>query len=318
MPQPRPARWCLLTIALIGAALVALTTAQLVAAAPINPQSSGPEKCATCHRAETEDWQYSPHAQAIDPIDHDALVKECNSAEGEDCSCLSCHTTNFDATTTHFTAAGVTCEACHGAYVEGHPENGVMQLSVDSSVCSTCHVDTHEDWAQTPHAQAGVQCIGCHRSHSQDLRLQDEALCISCHRDRLEDPGHAAHTRTGINCIDCHTAPSATRGVAQDIAQGGNAPAHDFTVVTAVCTDCHQDMFHDAAASAAQPTTRDLSSAAVIPSDEVAAAVVEQEARSWLQAATAISFGLGLGIGAMFGIVFILIVAFIYQRQRSA
>lgn len=317
MPQLRPARWSAHTITLISAALLMLVLSQSAAAAPIDPQLSGPEKCATCHRAETEDWQHSPHAQAIDPIDHDALVKECNTAEGEDCTCLTCHTTSFDTTTAHFAEAGVTCEACHGAYVEGHPENGVMQLSVDSSVCSNCHVDTHEDWQQTPHAEAGVQCIGCHRSHSQDLRLQDEALCMSCHREQLEDPGHAVHTGTGVNCIDCHTSPSATRGVAQDIAQGGNAPTHDFTVVTEVCTDCHQDMFHDAAAaSAAQPALRDLSSAAT--TDEAAAVVVEQENRRWLQGATAISFGLGLGIGGMFGIVFILIVAFIYQRQRNA
>ncbi len=316
MLQHNPPRRSVLASVFVAVVLLALALFQSVSAAATAPQSTGPERCAVCHRAETQDWQNSPHAQAIDPLHHDALIRECNTAAGEDCTCLTCHTTNFDTTTEQFATAGVTCEACHGAYVEGHPENGVMQLSVDSSVCSNCHVDTYEDWRQTPHAQAGVQCIGCHRSHSQDLRLQDEVLCRSCHRDRLEDPGHVAHTRTGVNCIDCHTTPSATHGVAQAAAEGGNAPVHDFTVVTDVCAECHQDMFRTASSATAQQAFYISGPPATV--SEAATVVAAEANRRWLQSATAISFGLGLGIGGMGGIVFVLIVAFILQRQRSA
>ena len=119
----------------------------------------------------------------------------CQDASDPNCDCLTCHTTSFDAATPMPDAAGVTCEACHGPLVTGHPESGEMPLDVDSSVCSDCHVDTHAEWQTTAHGEAGVQCIGCHKSHTQNLRLDDQKLCESCHSDRLLDSGHSAHAQ---------------------------------------------------------------------------------------------------------------------------
>ena len=85
------------------------------------PIPAGAEKCAKCHTQETDAWQNSPHAKAGMP--------------------------------------GATCEGCHGPYVEGHPEAGTMQLTVDSSICQDCHNSTYAQWQNSTHAQAGVQCI---------------------------------------------------------------------------------------------------------------------------------------------------------------
>lgn len=317
--QPIGPRWQVSLAASVAVLLILFMPASGLNAAPLAQDATGPERCALCHSAEFQEWQVSPHAQAMTPID-EAADLGCEEAAGEDCTCLSCHSTSFEpgavAEGTTGAHSGVTCEACHGAYVKDHPANGVMQLDVDSSVCSDCHVETHEDWEQTAHAEAGVQCIGCHRSHSQNLRLDDEVLCSSCHRDRLEDSGHVAHNRVGIACIDCHTEPEHVLVSATSMMGGSPEPSHDFSVSTEACAQCHGPTFHgeestmsgEGVAMARQPAASEEARAAA--AQEVAA----QESQRWLQGATAISFGLGIGVGGMVGIVMVLILGIVCQR----
>lgn len=295
-------------------ALLALFSTAALADAP-TPLQEDPGQCALCHEAEVQDWKASPHAAAMSAMEPAALA-ECKANQGADCTCLSCHTSSFDPTAQTVPHEGVTCEACHGKFVEGHPENGEMQLDVDSSVCNDCHVETHMSWQSTPHAVAGVQCIGCHRSHTQNLRLDDEALCISCHRDRLEDRGHAVHLNTGTNCIDCHTSPATL--IAED---GQLVSSHTFAVATDSCASCHGQTFHEDLTTAGQTAVGAAGTAVrqVVTGDETPAEIVaKQENRRWLQGATALSFGLGLGFGAMIGIVFMLAIALIIQRPWRA
>jgi hypothetical protein len=310
---PRAARigaW----IACLALLLTALLPAAVSASAPV-PLDADPGQCVLCHQAEVQDWSHSPHAQAMTPLDHGDIA-ECQEATGADCTCLSCHSTNFDPTDEAYLQEGVTCEACHGTYVEGHPENGQMQLDVDSSVCSDCHVETHQEWQSTAHGEAGVQCIGCHRSHTQNLRLDDQALCKSCHRDNLQDAGHVSHTRAGLACLDCHTDPAATL---QSEARG---VSHDFAVNTAVCASCHGTTFHEGEQMVASgELAQQLAPMAERASaDEEAAAqmIDEQTMRRRLQSATALSFGTGLGFGGILGIVFILVAGFLIQRPWRA
>lgn len=235
---------------------------------------------------------------------------DVDCTEGQDCSCLTCHTTNFSAAAQTYEHAGVTCEACHGLYVEGHPENGQMALPVDSTVCNDCHTETFEDWQHTSHAQAGVQCIGCHRSHTQNLRLDDEVLCKSCHRDQLQDGGHLTHIQTGINCVSCHTSPATMMGN----TEGPSSPSHQFAVGTEACANCHGSSFHGAETntmlSAAQPAL----SAAMAQGDSPAEIVAAQENERRVIDASLVSMGLGIGIGAMVGIAFMLVVGILIQR----
>ena len=280
-----------------------------VSAGEPQPLETDPGQCALCHQAEVNDWQSSPHAGATMSIE--SAVVACEN--GQDCSCLTCHTTNFSPATGSFEHAGVTCEACHGPLVEGHPENGHMILSVDSSVCSDCHAETFADWETTPHAAAGVQCIGCHRSHTQNLRLDDQALCRSCHHEDVQDGGHLVHLRTGLDCVTCHTSPASS----PHVEGGPSDPTHQFQVATEVCASCHSGAFHgeetSALISAMQPgmAIPPASGNQAVAASEAAA---EQSVNSRTALVSAVSLGLGIGIGAMAGIIFMLAVGLIVQR----
>ncbi len=122
-------RTVLAAMALAVLLLVLIASATPASAGEPQPLETDPGQCALCHQAEVHDWQSSPHAAATMAIESDVIACE----DGQDCSCLTCHTTNFSPATGTFEHAGVTCEACHGPLVEGHPENGHMILSVDSA-----------------------------------------------------------------------------------------------------------------------------------------------------------------------------------------
>ncbi len=300
----RPA---LLAIAAMAGLLLALILLPAAASAgEPQPADTDPGQCALCHQAEVQDWQSSPHAAATNAIE--SALMACQ--EGEDCSCLTCHTTNFSPVTGEFEHSGVTCEACHGSLVEGHPENGTMNLSVDSSVCQDCHAETFADWASTPHAQGNVQCIGCHRSHTQNLRLEDQALCKSCHRDQLQDAGHLAHMRTGLDCISCHTTPASS----PHAVDGPSAPSHQFAVNTESCADCHSNIFHRPATSAAIAAAQPASTGSSIQPEEAKQIVAEQESARRTAQASAIALGVGIGVGVVAGIIFMLVLAILTQR----
>jgi hypothetical protein len=318
---------CLAVLLSLGAPMTAL-------AAPPEPNYQGPEKCAECHAAETDAWKDSPHAQAMAHID-ETMQSACESdVADQECTCLTCHTTDFDPATYSYTYGGVSCEACHGPYVEGHPQNGVMQLDVDSSTCADCHTDTYQQWQQSPHAAAGVQCIGCHLSHSQDFRLTDEALCGSCHKNQVEDFAHTAHESADVSCTDCHLssthAAAASDGTAAPdtmtlVSTGQSigrpeAPSHLFSVVSSeACVNCHGQTIHELMAgdtSTQAASTELLAMAGQVP--ELTAQLETQEkTNKSLQVMTLVSLGLGMGIGGMLGIVFMLVVGYITQGRAK-
>jgi hypothetical protein len=291
---------------------------------PPEPGYQGPEKCAECHSAETEAWINSPHAKAMAHID-ESLQAACDQdVQNENCTCLGCHTTDFNPIDYTYAYGGVSCEACHGPYVEGHPKNGIMQLDVDSSTCRDCHLETHKQWQDSPHAEAGVQCIGCHLSHSQNFRLTDEALCGACHRDRLEDFAHTTHETASVSCTDCHlsspmTGADATALVsASEFTGRPEVPSHSFTVVTSeACVACHGQSIHQMKASAGptQVANIELLAMADHAPELVAELEAQEQANKSLQVMTLVSLGLGLGIGGMLGIVFMLVLGYITQRR---
>jgi hypothetical protein len=249
------------------------------------PLPVGAEKCAGCHTEETAAWLDSPHAKAA----------------------------NNDL-------PGATCEACHGSYVEGHAREGIMQLTVDSSGCADCHVKTFGQWIGTTHAQAGVQCIGCHLSHSQELRLTDERLCASCHRNRTEDFFHTAHYAAKVTCTNCHLASPTSQEIATvststeaSATLGVPAPSHDFTAISSqVCITCHkQDVY-----ATSDNVTREQLLALVnqVPTLSAQLDRARQTNKS-LQTMTFASLGLGIAVGGMLGIIFTLIVGYVSQRR---
>ena len=274
---------------LIGCLTVLFCLVLPAAALAGPPAPAGAEACAECHEAKTEAWQNSPHAKA-------------SNTNG---------------------VIGATCEDCHGAYIEGHPEEGVMRLTVDSSVCEDCHMNTFKQWKGSIHSQAGVQCIGCHMSHSQEFRLTDEVLCASCHRDRLEVSTHTARgVASAASCTDCHLS-SAT--VTSDIAMtsanldcGVLAPSHDFTGVSSRdCVSCHGSDVHTMFPGTEQVIdTQLLAMADRVPELATKLETTEQTSKT-LRIMVPISLGIGLGIGGMLGIAFMLVVGYINQRRTK-
>ncbi len=268
-------------LVLISGLIVLLFLLLPVATLAAPPPPIGAEKCAECHSEETGAWQDSPHANAV------------GNEEG---------------------VPGATCEACHGAYVEDHPEAGVMQLTVDSSICEDCHASTFGQWRDSIHAQAGVQCIGCHLSHSQGFRLSDEALCASCHRDWLD----TVHGELDVGCIDCHVASTASHEIvlasSDESSNVITAPSHDFTAsLSRDCVKCHGEEIHKED-MAATTNVRALVTPECEPKLVAKLETVEQTNRS-LQTMTPVSLGLGMGIGGMLGIIFMLVINYINQGR---
>lgn len=248
------------------------------------PAPSGAESCVECHQEETTAWQDSPHAGAGD--EH-----------------------------------GATCEGCHGAYVESHPGEGVMRLAVDSSVCEECHSDTFAQWQGTVHADAGVQCIGCHLSHSQEFRLTDESLCGSCHRERLQDFSHTAHDIANVGCTDCHVSslsPVDTETAGLSVSQAMRAPSHDFThVASEDCITCHGPDVHTLLPASDQVVNAQVLDMAEQVPELTAELEKTRQSNQTLQIMAPVALGIGLGIGGVLGIAFMLVIGYINQRRTN-
>lgn len=245
-------------------------------------------------------------------------------SEEADPPCASCHSGEFDAwmDSAHGTVhpesfgdlAGASCVDCHGPYIKDHPAEGTIRLTVDSSLCQDCHASTYDQWMHTQHAGEGVQCISCHRPHSQDLRLTDQLLCASCHRDDLTDSLHAAHRIGEVNCTSCHMdgySMGNSHVSTNPTFNGVNAVSHDFIVVSAKsCLDCHRD---DVTSGKTEVSNRTVPATTSI-SAELSDA---QRSNKALTAISATNLGLGLGFGGILGIVFMLVAARIFPRRES-
>jgi len=252
------------------------------------------EICTSCHSEEGDAWKASPHAVA-DP-----------NAAG--------------------LPGGASCVDCHGPYVRGHPDTGTIQLSITSELCQSCHTGTYNQWAESVHAQAGVPCTGCHLVHSQTLRLSDETLCLSCHRDTVGDNFHLSHQLSDVTCTECHLAPSTSPSVTT--AAGGEtvvtipAPNHDFVATSSErCVACHRQYIGDGQVTTSLAASDMTPAKLVALADrvpELTAKVNAEEAEKRSLAATAvIALGLGIGVGGVLGIIFVLAVGFVVQRRSS-
>ena len=109
-----------------------------------------PDDCGECHQEIVVNSEASPHGQAFaDPIFQESWQKQGSPPE-----CLTCHTTGYDAMSHTWDEEGIGCATCHemGENSAHHPEQ-VMPVDRSSEACATCHIDTHEDWAISKHAE---------------------------------------------------------------------------------------------------------------------------------------------------------------------
>jgi hypothetical protein len=284
VPVAASGRLALIIVAGIGLLLLAGRPAPILAQAAIDEEGCG------CHSAETAAWQDSPHAHA--------------SPEAGD-------------------LPAPTCEGCHGQYVRGHPEKGLMRLSVDSTVCRDCHSDTFDQWEHSMHAQENVQCIGCHLSHSQTLRLTDERLCLSCHEESQEDAFHTSHGSADISCTNCHVTPASNANFTIDLTDGtvhvSQSPTHDFAEVAAAsCVDCHvQDIRGSASAESADETVTELMTIANRVPELSARLKTAEKQNEALATVSYVALGLGIGVGAVMGMILVLVIGYVAQRKQQ-
>jgi len=103
----------------------------------------------------------------------------------------------------------------------------------------------HQDWLQTAHAQAGVNCSGCHKSAQSDARQS----CAECHQQ--EDQGfragkHGMRLAAGLTPMTPGMARRAMRAQARHAELGCTSchAAHRFDTrraATEACLGCHDD-----------------------------------------------------------------------------
>jgi predicted CXXCH cytochrome family protein len=198
---------------------------------------NGPDYCANCHTDIHDQWQSTRHALAFSS----PVFQQDWQALGSEFTCLACHTTGYDPASISYATEGVTCEACHGPFQIGHPDRP-MPITPDSSLCSTCHKTTSDEWLASRHGAVGVSCQSCHNPHSTAPRAETiTALCTNCHKDRGDTFAHSTHANAGLECSNCHmyTAPRTGSPV------GGLVPTgHTFLVGSETCINCHQDTVH--------------------------------------------------------------------------
>lgn len=245
-------------------------------ALPAQALSAGKDQpCADCHEAENAAWHASPHATTL---------------------------------ATGSASDGATCVDCHGAYIEEHPRADMMTLAVDSAICADCHETTFTQWEGSTHAEAEVQCISCHLSHSQELRLTDETLCVSCHQAPIADQFHTAHWADDVTCSACHLpTPTLHNALASsDPAVGLMTPSHDFVKVAAEsCLDCHREDVQQVSWSATTMSSDEAAQSATL-------ATQLQSAEGQLHTMgimTPVALGIGVSLGGFIGIVFMLFVS---------
>ena len=204
--------------------------------APVGPGDyQSPSHCRECHAEEFKAWFDTSHADAsFDPIFEVSRQKAQRPGE-----CFTCHTTGYDTSTGQFALAGVTCEACHGPYEEGHSSESML-IALPDDLCGRCHTSTLAEWASSRHGRAQVACTACHEVHSQKIHAAENTnfLCADCHQDQLRDNTHAVHNEAGVHCIDCHLkGADDEKGVVAGTGQVGTG--HTLAVIVGTCDDCH-------------------------------------------------------------------------------
>lgn len=226
--------------------------------------------CETCHPTYVQKWSQTGHSNMLVR----GLEGTLSSHYGS--SCISCHTTGYDASATNngfddftFTfptvlttgtyqsmieqfpdamqRANIQCEACHGP-ASGHfgeTKDSRIQATFDASACAICHDDGHyhvypQQWDYSKHAVATNYPSGPGRES-----------CVRCHTAK----GFAQYTKgiatndpyfdpsyQPITCAGCHDPHDATnenqlRKVTVKLTNGVEITAGGKGKL---CMNCHQ------------------------------------------------------------------------------
>jgi len=267
--------------------------------------------CYECHEDVTREWSLTPHSGSA----HTEGFSQAFEEAGQPTDCLQCHTSGYDEGTGEYTFEGICCEACHGQLAENHGEEGVeeeMFIPVDDKTCAECHEFTHNEWLVSGHADAGVSCINCHTSHNQGTRLPVEQLCQACHQERLDSYAHVSHydlEEGEVSCVDCHMHASDPDS---KLIGGTGAVGHNFFVGAETCDRCHEEETH----AKLQIIQEENHANGAVSQLSVELETAQYENVS-LRKMGIVNLGVGVGVGALVGIAFMVLVLFVTRRRAS-
>ena len=224
-------------VGLVLAIPLAVGSAVLTFEGQAAPDLQGKDpNCQVCHEPTHKLWEDGLHGQAAT----DPVFLQAWSEQGEPIQCLTCHASGLDPETGDAAEMGVTCVACHGQYIEGHPAEP-MPTYRSATTCSQCHSETHTEWQTSSHSGFEGGCIDCHDPHAADIRAEDaSSLCSSCHQTTAEGFSHNIHNSAGLTCADCHLDEN-------NLDEGDIHAArdHSFSVSLSSCTQCHDFHSHE-------------------------------------------------------------------------
>ncbi|NHZ71600.1 MAG: hypothetical protein GWP17_00730 [Aquificales bacterium] len=230
-------RWTIRLLVGLACGLSLALFTILVAQAKPAVQIPLPDDCGECHESIVVNAEASQHGQAF----ADPAFQEAWQEQGSPLECLACHTTGYNEMTLTWEEEGVGCATCHemGPNSTHHPEQ-VMPVDRSSEACGTCHVDTHEDWAISQHAEEDLACVRCHNPHTTDLKKESvQEVCIDCHNEEAYFFAYTAHSQEGMICTDCHLQVAET-----PMGEGHGKRAHTFAVDLTTCNSCHEQQMH--------------------------------------------------------------------------
>ena len=301
-----------LVVGLVFGTGTLLSVSPTAAEGPVRPPRqdggyAGPEACAACHEDIHDLWQDSRHAQAFSSPIFQRNWQEVDS----EFECLTCHTTGFDPAINTYEHEGVTCEACHGPLIAGHPEER-MPIAADHELCSTCHKTTTDEWMASQHGMAEIECQSCHNPHAQEPKAETVTeLCANCHQERGDSFTHGTHADAGLECSNCHMFTSPRMA---DAIEGLVPTGHTFSVGSDACVGCHQDSVHTR--DTIVRLTGEIEALSELDIDELRLRAQEQEeAINSLEASSSVRLYTGLAQGGIVGLVTGVVAALVIGRS---
>lgn len=191
----------------------------------------GAAYCVECHQDEAKEWSESSHAQAMSDPEFQEEWESLGAPE----SCLSCHTTGYNAELNDFEVKEVSCEACHGP-------GDTMQRDASPELCGKCHsgpYPTYEEWVDSGPAHGNADCLTCHDEHTAELKFETSTeTCGQCHDSHVDKILQTKHGENGVECADCHmvTEPADfINGVPAKTGHSFSPSEHELD-----CSSCHE------------------------------------------------------------------------------
>ncbi len=164
-------------------------------------------------------------------------------ARAQDADCAACHEAqarfqnrHLSLTPSEVQGRTVGCAGCHGDPAK-HLESGEardmvrFQAGQGSAACLQCHRSMGQgQWHASAHANAGVSCNDCHKTHAAG---RPEAQCASCHAAEnaaFRLPSRHPLQEGRMTCVSCHDPHAASEAQLKTKQRANDT-----------CYRCHQD-----------------------------------------------------------------------------